>query len=79
MIEGMKDEKNERIGYSLKELAAQLPLSIPFLRLEIKRGELVATPFGDRVVIMKVDRDDYVRRQREKALAKGRAAIAQGV
>ena len=41
-----------RIGYSVREVAQQLPVSEPFIRLEIKRGNLQATKLGRRVIIL---------------------------
>ncbi len=50
----------EKLGYSLAELAEQLPLSVPFLRKEIREGRLKCRKFGDRVIVLKEDRDAYV-------------------
>ncbi len=52
--------KVEKRGFSLKELAMQVPLSVPFLRKEIKRGYLKSRKFGDRVVVMAEDWNDYL-------------------
>lgn len=41
-----------RIGYSVREVAQQLPVSEPFIRLEIKRGNLQASKLGRRVIIL---------------------------
>jgi excisionase family DNA binding protein len=41
----------ERDGYSVREVAGRYGVSEPFVRLEIKRGNLRATKLGRRVVI----------------------------
>ena len=50
----------EKRGFSLKELAMQMPLSIPFLRKEIKLGKLKSRKFGDRVVVLVEDWNAYI-------------------
>lgn len=50
----------EKRGYSLKELAMQVPLSVPFLRKEISRGKLKRRKFGDRVIVLAEDWNDYL-------------------
>ena len=50
----------EKRGFSLKELAMQMPLSVPFLRKEIKRGKLKSRKYGDRVVVLAEDWNDYL-------------------
>jgi excisionase family DNA binding protein len=47
-----------KLGWTLEELAQSLSVSVPFLRLEIKRGRLRAAHLGRRVVLL----DDEVRR-----------------
>lgn len=56
----MDFERNEKRGFSLKELAMQVPLSVAFLRKEIKRGKLRSRKFGDRVVVLAEDWNDYL-------------------
>jgi excisionase family DNA binding protein len=43
--------RQERAGYSVREVAEQYGVSKPFVRLEIKRGNLRASKLGRRVVI----------------------------
>ncbi len=50
----------EKRGFSLKELARQMPLSVAFLRKEIKRGKLKSRKYGDRVVVLAEDWNDYL-------------------
>lgn len=57
----------ERKGFSLKELAMQMPLSVPFLRKEIKRGKLKSRKYGDRVVVLAEDWNDYINGTDETA------------
>ena len=57
----MNIDNEERLGYSLKECAQQVPVSVAFLRKEIKRGKLKkADNFGDRVIILVKDWQEYV-------------------
>jgi excisionase family DNA binding protein len=50
----MKQENNSnpKLGWTLEELARSLSVSVPFLRLEIKRGRLRAAHLGRRVVVL---------------------------
>jgi excisionase family DNA binding protein len=57
-----------KLGWTVEELARSLSVSVPFLRLEVKRGRLKAAHLGRRVVLL--DRDV----QRYLAEAGGRAA-----
>jgi excisionase family DNA binding protein len=47
-----------KLGWSLQELAHSLGVSVPFLRLEVKRGRLRVAHLGRRVVLL----DAEVRR-----------------
>jgi len=47
-----------KLGWTLHELAHSLSVSVPFLRLEVKRGRLKAAHLGRRVVVL----DTEVRR-----------------
>jgi excisionase family DNA binding protein len=47
-----------RLAWSLPDLARDLSVSVPFLRLELRRGRLRAARLGRRVVIL----DEEVRR-----------------
>jgi excisionase family DNA binding protein len=57
-----------KLGWTLHELARSLGVSVPFIRLEVKRGRLKAAHLGRRVVVL----DTEVRRY--LAEASGRAA-----
>jgi len=50
--------KSQKPGWTVRELARSLGLSVPFLRLEIRRGCLRVAHFGRRVVVL----DSEVRR-----------------
>ena len=52
-----------KLGWTLSELANSLSVSVPFLRLEVKRGRLRAAHLGRRVVVL----DTEVRRYLDKA------------
>ncbi|HVN91542.1 MAG TPA: excisionase family DNA-binding protein [Candidatus Binataceae bacterium] len=58
----MKAEKDSKpkIGWTVEELAKSLSVSVPFLRLEIKRGRLRAVHFGRRVVLFDKDVRRYL-------------------
>jgi hypothetical protein len=47
-----------KLGWTLHELARSLSVSVPFLRLEVKRGRLKAAHLGRRVIVL----DTEVRR-----------------
>jgi excisionase family DNA binding protein len=47
-----------KLGWTLHELARSLSVSVPFIRLEVKRGRLKAAHLGRRVVVL----DTEVRR-----------------
>jgi excisionase family DNA binding protein len=47
-----------KLGWTLDELARSLSVSVPFLRLEVKRRRLRAAHLGRRVVVL----DSEVRR-----------------
>jgi excisionase family DNA binding protein len=47
-----EDNSNPKLGWTLEELARSLSVSVPFLRLEIKRGRLRAAHLGRRVVVL---------------------------
>jgi excisionase family DNA binding protein len=47
-----------KLGWTLDELARSLSVSVPFIRLEVKRGRLKAAHLGRRVVVL----DTEVRR-----------------
>jgi excisionase family DNA binding protein len=47
-----------KLGWTLDELARSLGVSVPFIRLEVKRGRLKAAHLGRRVVVL----DAEVRR-----------------
>jgi hypothetical protein len=53
-----KNSKPPKLGWTFEELASSLSVSVPFLRLEVKRGRLRAAHLGRRVVLL----DGHVQR-----------------
>lgn len=51
--------KNKK-AYSIKEVSEETTLSVPFVRLEIKRGNLKAGKFGSRVLITENSLSEYL-------------------
>jgi len=62
-----------KLGWTLDELASSLSVSVPFLRLEIKRGRLRAAHLGRRVVVL----DSEVRRYLAHASGKSDADLEE--
>ena len=58
-----------KLGWTLDELARSLSVSVPFIRLEVKRGRLRAAHLGRRVVVL----DTEVRRYLAQASDAGRS------
>ncbi len=58
-----------KLGWTLDELARSLSVSVPFIRLEVKRGRLKAAHLGRRVVVL----DTEVRRYLAQASESGRS------
>ena len=56
-----------KLGWTLDELARSLSVSVPFIRLEVKRGRLKAAHLGRRVVVL----DTEVRRYLAQASESG--------
>ncbi len=53
-----RERLQPKLGWTLYELARGLGVSVPFLRLEVKRGKLRAAHLGRRVILL----DPEVRR-----------------
>ena len=60
--DGSAKTVTDRRAYSVLELSRLYPVSIGFLRGEIRRGALRVRRFGRRVLILKEDWDSYVER-----------------
>ena len=56
-----------KLGWTLEELARSLGVSVPFLRLEVKRGRLKAAHLGRRVVLLDSDVQRYLVEASDKA------------
>ncbi len=57
--------KNKK-AYSIKEVSEETTLSVPFVRLEIKRGNLKAGKFGSRVLITENSLSEYLNKGENK-------------
>jgi hypothetical protein len=55
-----KKAKSSKLGWTLEELATSLTVSVPFLRLEVKRGRLKAAHLGRRVVLLDAEVQRYL-------------------
>jgi excisionase family DNA binding protein len=56
-----------KLGWTLEELARSLSVSVPFLRLEVKRGRLRAAHLGRRVVLLDRDVQRYLADASDRA------------
>lgn len=52
-------------AYSVKEVSELTSLSTPFVRLEIKRGNLKAAKFGARVLVTDKSLSEYLEKGEE--------------
>ena len=52
--------RSPKLGWTFEELASSLSVSVPFLRLEVKRGRLKAAHLGRRVVLLDSDVRRYI-------------------
>ena len=62
-----KKSKTPRLGWTFQELASSLSVSVPFLRLEVKRGRLKAEQLGRRVVLLDGDVQRYLAEASDRA------------
>jgi excisionase family DNA binding protein len=56
-----------KLGWTLDELARSLSVSVPFLRLEVKRGRLRAAHLGRRVVLLDTEVRRYLAEASDRA------------
>jgi excisionase family DNA binding protein len=61
MLETVTETK-PKIAYSVQEAAQETSLSVPYLRNEIRDGNLKATRRGVRVLILHDDLIDYLKK-----------------
>jgi hypothetical protein len=59
--------KSRKLGWTFEDLATSLSVSVPFLRLEVKRGRLKAAHLGRRVVLLDSDVRRYLAEAGERA------------
>jgi len=62
-----KQFKSSKLGWTFEELARSLSVSVPFLRLEVKRGRLKAAHLGRRVVLLDSDVRRYLMEASDRA------------
>jgi excisionase family DNA binding protein len=62
-----KQFKSFKLGWTFEELARSLSVSVPFLRLEVKRGRLKAAHLGRRVVLLDSDVRHYLAEASDRA------------
>ncbi|MEO6589345.1 MAG: helix-turn-helix domain-containing protein [Pyrinomonadaceae bacterium] len=55
--------KNDKLAFSVAEVAEQTTLSKAYLRNEIRDGNLKVKRFGRRVLVLRDDLENYLRRQ----------------
>lgn len=56
-----------KLGWTLDELARSLSVSVPFIRLEVKRGRLKAAHLGRRVVVLDTEVRCYLAQASDSA------------
>jgi excisionase family DNA binding protein len=56
-----------KLGWTLDELARSLGVSVPFLRLEVKRGRLRAAHLGRRIVLLDTEVRRYLAEASDRA------------
>jgi excisionase family DNA binding protein len=66
-MDKQKQFNNQKLGWTVEELAQSLSVSVPFLRLEVKRGRLKAAHLGRRVVLLDRDVQRYLAEASDRA------------
>jgi hypothetical protein len=56
-----------KLGWTLDELARSLSVSVPFIRLEVKRGRLKAAHLSRRVVVLDTEVRRYLAQASESS------------
>jgi len=59
-VPGQGSLEVQRIAHSIREVSQLTGLSQPFIRLEIKRGNLRASKVGRRVVVLVTAMDEWL-------------------
>jgi excisionase family DNA binding protein len=65
--EAVMKSNSPKLGWTLEELARSLSVSVPFLRLEVKRGRLRAAHLGRRVVVLDAEVRRYLAEASSRA------------
>lgn len=60
-----------KLGWTLTELAKSLSVSVPFLRLELKRGRLRSAHLGRRVVVLDTEVRRYLAQASDAEIRRG--------
>jgi excisionase family DNA binding protein len=55
--------ENEKLAWTLQEIAEEISVSVEFLRLEIKHGKLKTKKFGRCVRVLNADLHAYVSQE----------------
>ena len=61
MISATKMQPVSKFAYSIDEISRQTSLSKAFLRNKIRDGELVATRFGRRVLVLRENLEAWLK------------------
>jgi hypothetical protein len=67
MMENEKKLNSPKLAWTLEEPAHSLSVSVPFLRLEVKRGKLRAAHLGRRVVLLDAEVRRYLAEASDRA------------
>jgi excisionase family DNA binding protein len=67
IMDDERKSKNQKLGWTFEELANSLSVSVPFLRLEVKRGRLKAAHLGRRVVLLDKEVQRYLAEGSDRA------------
>lgn len=66
-MESGRTSTSPKLGWTFDELAQSLGVSVPFLRLEVKRGRLRAAHLGRRVVLLDAEVRRYLAEASDRA------------
>jgi excisionase family DNA binding protein len=60
------NDLNNKFAYSVEEISERTSLSKPFLRNEIRAGNLKVSRFGRRVLVLQQDLHNYLNKEVNK-------------
>ncbi len=61
-VRGAETVTSNNLGFSVEQVSVQTTLSKAYLRKKIKEGDLKATYFGRRVVILREDLEAFLKK-----------------